>query len=77
MLDELKFFTTSNDGKKTYTYRLHDFRETLLGRLWECDDYTLASALGHLSLHAVKSYKKANTKNSKFAAEKGHKRKLS
>lgn len=75
MLDELEFFTTTNDGKKRYKYRLHDFRETLLGRLWECDDYTLASVLGHLSLHAIKSYRKANTKESKDAAEKGHIRK--
>ena len=75
MLDELKLFTTANDGNKSYKYRLHDFRETLLGRLWECDDYTLASVLGHLSLHAIKSYRKANTKESKEAAEKGHIRK--
>ncbi|WP_042150224.1 MULTISPECIES: site-specific integrase [unclassified Pseudoalteromonas] len=76
MLEELGFYTNTGDGKKEYQYRLHDFRETLLGRLQEFDDYTLASVLGHLSLHAVKHYKKANMASSKLAAEKGYERKL-
>lgn len=76
MLEDLGFVSTSNDGERTYKYCLHDFRETLLGRLSESDDYTLAAALGHLSIHAIKSYRKANTKRSKDAAEKGHKRKV-
>lgn len=59
-----------------YQYRLHDFRETLLGRLQEFDEYTLAAVLGHLSTNAVKKYKKANTARNKLAAEKGHERKL-
>lgn len=75
MLEELGFYTEGSDGKMLYQYRLHDFRETLLGRLQEFDEYTLASVLGHLSLHAVKHYKKANTAGSKLAAEKGHLRK--
>lgn len=75
MLEELGFCTEGSDGKMIYQYRLHDFRETLLGRLQEFDEYTLAAVLGHLSTNAVKKYKKANTARNKLAAEKGHKRK--
>ncbi len=75
MLEELGFYTLDSDGEKQYQYQLHDFRETLLGRLLEFDEYTLGAALGHLSLHAVKRYKKANTASNKLAAEKGHLRK--
>lgn len=75
MLEELGFYTLDSDDKKQYQYQLHDFRETLLGRLLEFDEYTLAAALGHLSVHAVKRYKKANTASNKLAAEKGHLRK--
>ena len=76
MLSELGLYTISNNGEITNKYRLHDFRETLLGRLWECDEYTLASALGHLSIHAIKAYRKANVERAKDAAEKGHQRKV-
>ena len=77
MLVELGFYTEGSDGKVTYQYRLHDFRETLLGRLQEYDEYTLAAVLGHLSTNAVKKYKKANAARNKLAAEKGHERKVS
>lgn len=76
MLKELGFCTEGSDGKMIYQYRLHDFRETLLGRLQEFDEYTLAAVLGHLSTNAVKKYKKANTARNKLAAEKGHERKI-
>ena len=48
------------NGKTIYKYRLHDFRETLLGRINDLDDPTLSALLGHLSLHALKHYRKAN-----------------
>lgn len=76
MLEELGFCTEGSDSKVIYQYHLHDFRETLLGRLQEFDEYTLAAVLGHLSTNAVKRYKKANTARNKLAAEKGYERKL-
>lgn len=71
MLEEFELFTKNSKGETEYTYIQHDFRETLLDRLDDFDDFTLASVLGHLSLHNVKNYRKANRKKSKVAAEAG------
>lgn len=69
--DELKHFVLNEKGEKEYKYCLHDFRETLLGRLDELDDPTLAALLGHLSLHALNSYRKANRKKVRIGGELG------
>jgi len=68
----LGFFTELTDGEVKYKYRLHDFRESLLGRLEDLDDLTLSSLLGHLSLHSLKHYRKANKKLVKRATELGY-----
>ncbi len=57
------------NGKTMYKYRLHDFRETLLGRIHDLDDPTLAALLGHLSLHALKHYRKADRKRTEQGAK--------
>jgi site-specific recombinase XerD len=68
----LGFFTELTDGEVKYKYRLHDFRESLLGRLEDLDDLTLSSLLGHLSLYSLKHYRKANKKLVKKATELGY-----
>jgi integrase len=66
---KLGFFHLDLNEKVVYQYTLHDFRETLLERAHGYDDPTLAAMLGHLSLNAIKHYRRANPQVVKCATE--------